>query len=265
MRVQFWGVRGSVPWATPGSIGHGCNTPCVEVLDEPTGRRLILDAGSGIVGIGEALGAVANIPIVLTHYHWDHVQGLPFFAPLYRPGTAVTVWAPALGRQFADIETMFESPFFPVPVRSVAITAGGSDERNRARGHQRLHRVGAPAESSGRGVRLSNQPGPMAISCMRPITSLGMPTSTSRSRTFLEVPARSFSIRTSRPKKCLCIRAGDTVTGRSARGLPPSCGAKQLWLFHHKPGRPDDEMRDIQRAAQQLFTNTSAASEGDRF
>ena len=85
MRVRFWGVRGSVPWATPGSIGHGCNTPCIEIVDEPSGRRLILDAGSGIVGVGAALEAVTNIPIVLTHYHWDHVQGLPFFSPLYRP------------------------------------------------------------------------------------------------------------------------------------------------------------------------------------
>jgi phosphoribosyl 1,2-cyclic phosphodiesterase len=115
MRVRFWGVRGSVPWATAGSIGYGCNTPCVEIVDELSDRRLILDAGSGIVGVGATLDGIMNIPIVLTHYHWDHVQGLPFFSPLYRPGCAVTVWAPALGRQFADIETMFESPFFPVP------------------------------------------------------------------------------------------------------------------------------------------------------
>jgi phosphoribosyl 1,2-cyclic phosphodiesterase len=115
MRVRFWGVRGSVPYATSSSIGHGCNTPCVEVVDEPAGRRLILDAGSGIVGAGERLQDARAIPIVLTHYHWDHVQGIPFFAPLYRLGAAVTVWAPALGRQFPDIETMFGAPFFPVP------------------------------------------------------------------------------------------------------------------------------------------------------
>ncbi|MSO56283.1 MAG: MBL fold metallo-hydrolase [Acidobacteria bacterium] len=115
MRVRFWGVRGSVPYATSASIGHGCNTPCVEVVDEGAGRRLILDAGSGIVGVGASVDGSAGVSILLTHYHWDHVQGLPFFAPLYRPGTAVTVWAPALGRQFADIEAMFEAPFFPVP------------------------------------------------------------------------------------------------------------------------------------------------------
>ena len=58
MRVRFWGVRGSVPYATPWSIGHGCNTPCLEIVDDRDERRLILDAGSGIVGVGETLDGV---------------------------------------------------------------------------------------------------------------------------------------------------------------------------------------------------------------
>src|SRR6185437_11321118 len=78
MLITFWGVRGSVPWATAASIGHGCNTPCVEIHDARRGARLLLDAGSGIVGVGRSLGVEASaIPILLTHYHWDHTQGLP--------------------------------------------------------------------------------------------------------------------------------------------------------------------------------------------
>ncbi|MBM4198019.1 MAG: MBL fold metallo-hydrolase, partial [Gammaproteobacteria bacterium] len=73
MQIRFWGVRGSVPWATTDSIGHGCNTPCIEVRDARNGRLLILDAGSGIVGLGQSIGGRAGaIPILLTHYHWDH-------------------------------------------------------------------------------------------------------------------------------------------------------------------------------------------------
>ena len=56
MRVRFWGVRGSVPWSTRQSIGCGGNTPCIEVRDEETNELLILDAGSGLVGLGESLG-----------------------------------------------------------------------------------------------------------------------------------------------------------------------------------------------------------------
>src|SRR6476620_5530864 len=95
MRITFWGVRGSVPWATPASSGYGCNTPCIEIRDDRAGAHLILDAGSGIVGVGRALGAGPGaVPILLTHYHWDHTQGLPFFDPFYHPGGAAAIWAP---------------------------------------------------------------------------------------------------------------------------------------------------------------------------
>ena len=157
MRVRFWGVRGSVPWATPGSIGHGCNTPCVEIVDEPSGRRLILDAGSGIVGVGATLDAVTNIPDRADALSLGSRAGAAVFCAAVPAGCAVTVWAPALGRQFADIETMFESPFFPVPYDRLpsrpAIRMNGGGRR----GNQRLRRVGAAAESSGRIVRVSNR------------------------------------------------------------------------------------------------------------
>src|SRR4051794_34593019 len=74
MRVRFWGVRGSVPWATPSGIGHGCNTPCLDVTDEQTGQTIVFDAGSGIVGLGPNVGGPPReLPIILTHYHWDHL------------------------------------------------------------------------------------------------------------------------------------------------------------------------------------------------
>jgi hypothetical protein len=67
MQVRFWGVRGSVPWAIPAAIGHGCNTPCLEVTDEHTRQTVIFDAGSGIVGLGPAIaGPPRDLPIVLT-------------------------------------------------------------------------------------------------------------------------------------------------------------------------------------------------------
>ena len=264
MRVRFWGVRGSVPWATAGSIGYGCNTPCVEIVDELSDRRLILDAGSGIVGVGATLDGIMHIPIVLTHYHWDHVQGLPFFAPLYRPGCAVTVWAPALGRQFADIETMFESPFFPVPYDRLpsrpAIRMYGAGTR----GDQRVRRIHAPAESSGRSVRVSNQ--------RRQRRSCVCDRSRVRQRGH-DLALAHFS----RGARVLILDShftpeeipahkgwGHSDWSQSAQ-FAASCGAQQLRLFHHKPGRPDDEMKEIERAAQRIFAETRAAKEGDSF
>src|SRR6185295_10923087 len=85
--------------------------------NEQTGSVLVLDAGSGIVGLGQALGVVPRaIPILLTHYHWDHTQGLPFFEPLFKPGWSPSIWAPVLETlSMTWAETIFESPYFPVP------------------------------------------------------------------------------------------------------------------------------------------------------
>ena len=112
MKLRFWGVRGSVPWAIPAAIGHGCNTPCLEITDDETGQTLVIDAGSGIVGLGPALtGTPRELPILLTHYHWDHLQGLPFLSQLYQPGWQPRILAPELEDSHADwLDVLFRSP-----------------------------------------------------------------------------------------------------------------------------------------------------------
>jgi phosphoribosyl 1,2-cyclic phosphodiesterase len=264
MRVRFWGVRGSVPWATPGSIGHGCNTPCVEIVEELSGRRLILDAGSGIVGVGATLDDITNIPIVLTHYHWDHVQGLPFFAPLYRQGCAVTVWAPAHGRQFADIETMFEAPFFPVPY-----------DRLPSRPAIRMNTAGRVAIN---GFDVSAQPlnhpgGSFAYRIGGANGDLVYATDHEFGNADIDLALAHFS----RGARALIMDSHftpDEMPAHKGWGhgdwsqcarFAAECGAHRLWLFHHKPGRPDDEMAGIETAARKVFAESRAAKEGDSF
>src|SRR4030095_9700348 len=96
VKVRFWGVRGSIPWAATAAMAYGCNTPGIEGRREDQ-ARLILDAGSGIVGLSDAIFKEARtVPILLTHYHWDHVQGLAFYAPMFDARRAPTIHAPAL-------------------------------------------------------------------------------------------------------------------------------------------------------------------------
>ena len=264
MRVRFWGVRGSVPWATAGSIGYGCNTPCIEIVDEPSGRRLIFDAGSGIVGVGATLNDITNIPIVLTHYHWDHVQGLPFFSPLYSQGCAVTIWAPALGREFADLEAMFESPFFPVPY-----------DRLPSRPAIRMNGAGRVAIN---GFDVSAQPlnhpgGSFAYRIGGANGDLVYATDHEFGNPDIDLSLAHFS-RGARvlimdshftPEETLAHKGwGHSDWSQCAR-FTAECGVQQLRLFHHKPGRPDDEIKEIERAAQAIFAETYAAKERDSF
>jgi phosphoribosyl 1,2-cyclic phosphodiesterase len=264
MRVRFWGVRGSVPWATPGSIGYGCNTPCVEIVDEPSGRRLVLDAGSGIVGVGATLDGITNIAIMLTHYHWDHVQGLPFFSPLYRPGCAVTVWAPALGRQFADIETMFESPFFPVPYDRLpsrpAIRMHGGEHVAVNGFDVSAHPLNHPGGSFA--YRIGGANGDLVYATDHEFGNADIDLAFahfSRGARVLIMDAH-FT-----PEEILAHKGWGHSDWSQCATFAASCGVQQLRLFHHKPGRPDDEMTKMERAAQGMFAETCAAREGDSF
>jgi len=98
--VTFWGTRGSIP--TPGvhTARYGGNTPCVTVQGAG-GRVVILDAGTGIRALGlelvERQNGAVNAEILLSHAHWDHIQGLPHFKPFFAAGNAVRIWGPRQG------------------------------------------------------------------------------------------------------------------------------------------------------------------------
>jgi phosphoribosyl 1,2-cyclic phosphodiesterase/CheY-like chemotaxis protein len=118
-RIKFWGVRGSIPVPGPTTIGYGGNTTCVEV--RTNGNVIILDAGSGIRELGLALNAEfgsapMDLTLLLTHTHWDHIQGLPFFLPAYQAKNTINVYGYQGAR--AGLATILaaqmELPFFPV-------------------------------------------------------------------------------------------------------------------------------------------------------
>lgn len=96
LSVRFWGTRGSIPSPGPTTVRYGGNTPCIELRTDD-GWLVILDAGTGIRELGRSLleradGAAIAGDIFLTHAHWDHIQGIPFFAPVFRKGNHFTIW-----------------------------------------------------------------------------------------------------------------------------------------------------------------------------
>jgi phosphoribosyl 1,2-cyclic phosphodiesterase len=265
MRVRFFGVRGSVPYATSASIGHGCNTPCIEVFDEAAGRLLILDAGSGIVGIGDTVtDERREVPILLTHYHWDHVQGLPFFAPLYRPGSALTVWAPLLGRTFADLETMFEAPFFPVPYDRLpsrpAIKMLGAGETIINGFEIGIHALNHPGGAFA--FRISGAGGTLVYATDH---EFGDPKIDDALATFAAGASAVILDAHFTPEELPSHRGWGHSDWSQCAQFASACDAAHLWLFHHKPGRTDDALKVIEAETRLMFAATDAASEGDTF
>lgn len=100
MKVRFWGVRGSIPSPGPQTQKYGGNTSCIEIRVGEEDRLVIIDAGSGIRQLGNFLMAndlpkgPINADIFLSHTHWDHIMGYPFFTPIYIPGTKIRVYGP---------------------------------------------------------------------------------------------------------------------------------------------------------------------------
>ena len=123
MNLSFYGVRGSTPCACDSNLRYGGNTACV-VLEEPGHPPVVLDLGTGLRFFGDHQpqdGSFAGYALV-THLHWDHVQGLPFFVPIHQPGARLEVFGPVedgigLAQAFDDF---MRHPYFPVGIAQLA-------------------------------------------------------------------------------------------------------------------------------------------------
>jgi phosphoribosyl 1,2-cyclic phosphodiesterase len=121
LQLRFWGVRGSLPTPEAEHLGYGGNTTCLEFM-LPTGEAVVLDAGSGIRNLGAALTGRPVIHLFFSHLHWDHLQGLPFFAPLFDPNTALKLYSSRYsGDLKAGLRAQMRRPYFPIDFDEVQL------------------------------------------------------------------------------------------------------------------------------------------------
>ena len=263
--VTFWGTRGSIP--TPGAhtARYGGNTPCVAV--EGTGGQLvILDAGTGIRALGlklvEQQNGAVNAEILLSHAHWDHIQGLPHFKPFFAPGNAVRIWGSRQGTMSLEaiLRQQMDPAVFPVPLDALSakLTVQQVESGEFSVGEFRVRTIKLRHPGTTLGFRLTPAGGggapSMAYVTDNELGSGGQySTAASWRKEFVEfLRGVDLLIHDAMytPVELESHRGWGHSTYAEAVLLAADAGAARLVLFHHEPEHDDKAMDDLLAAAR---------------
>ena len=289
-RVKFWGVRGSYPTANPHTLATGGNTSCVEVL--VAGRRLIFDAGTGIIPLGKALCNGASAPpaayVLLSHTHIDHVMGLCFFEPLLTPKARSFILGPGAtrGALTRSLRHLTHSYLFPVSLDELK----GKKEIISLAGGETI-RFGAPGSRPG--IQTSAAPKTRADELV--VTTYKSSAHPLNGVMLYRVHFQNKSVVYATdieqqnggcPEIIEFARGADLLihdaqylhdeyasraqprkgwghsTVSMAAKVATKAQVKRLALFHHEPTHDDKMMKKIARQGKRLFRSTVVAREG---
>lgn len=264
MKLTYWGVRGSVPAPGPGTLRYGGNTPCLSL--EHAGQRLILDAGSGIRGLGRTLLARGDrggsADLLLSHVHWDHIQGIPFFAPLYSERWTVTVYGPAPEEDSLDgaLRRQMSPPYFPLHFASTAARLRVTEVTAESLriGPFEVRPVSLRHPGRTLGYRITPADGGASVSYLTD-NELGVPEDWGPLVGFLRgtdllVHDAMFTEEEAAARRGWGHSSVDRVVD-----LALAADVKKVVLFHHDPSRADDEMDRLLAAARHRATRGRAA------
>ena len=273
MKLKFYGTRGSIPICDAGFQQFGGNTTCLQITFTDMNRIVIIDAGTGLRNLGRDLRAIGHkqeqIPIAFTHFHWDHIQGFPFFAPAYDPKQKIMLLTLGRDQTVTDLRQIFEvqmqAEYFPV----------------------QLDRMGANFEF----LQIADASSHFTIFS-------NVPTIVTAQRH--NHPGGAYSYRIERNGKvlviCTDVEHGEEIDVRLvelARGadllvhdaqytaeelqkrrgwghssfdqaiqLAEMSGAKRLALTHHDPDHDDEFLERIEKLCRERFPNSVLAREG---
>ena len=262
LTVRFFGVRGSI--ATPGSdMSSGGNTACLEVRAGDT--RIVLDAGTGLRALGNERmrDGIRNTTILLSHLHWDHVAGLPFFTPVYVPGHRVEIAMGPNGVMPLEqaMRELFRAPFFPVPFDDLGGTVTTRELRSNdcftigdititmARLNHPDPVYGYRLEHAGQSIVYATDTEHFA--CVDPtLRKLA-------SGADILIYDSQYT-----PEEYPTKVGWGHSTWQAGVELARAAAIPQLVMFHHDPMRTDAQLAAMEAAAQAALPGTVAAREG---
>lgn len=257
MKIRFWGVRGSIAVSGPRYVHTGGNTSCLEV--ETDGSRLILDGGTGLRALGETLGFTPiDTTLCFSHVHWDHIQGVPFFPPAFHPGSRLRMVG-ADGLQEA-LAAQMRPPQFPIRLDAL-----------RARLDWQVARPGEPFEVGPFRITAVEVPHPDRTFAWR-VEGGG---ASFVYATDTELASGARALRSLAEGADLLVQDAQYTAeelperrgwGHSSWGeavhLAIQAGVRRLGLFHHDPGRGDDDVARVETWARIRLPGAFAAREG---
>lgn len=267
MKIRFWGVRGSI--ASPGrdTAAVGGNTSCVELTCGE--ERIVLDAGTGLRALGNHLvasGATREpfaMTLLLSHYHWDHIQGLPFFVPVYMKNTSLTIVGGPNGVTGVreTLERQMSAPVFPVRLDEVGARIDAREVKlgdtfdvgearvSVARGNHPGGVVAYRVEHAGRSIVYATDTEHYA--CVDPAL-----------RTLCEGADVLVYDAQYTPDEYRGKVGWGHSTYVAGAELARAAGVGTFVLFHHDPTRSDEGVAEIEARARALFPSSVAAREG---
>jgi phosphoribosyl 1,2-cyclic phosphodiesterase len=268
MRLKFWGVRGSTPTPQAENLRYGGNTPCLEFRSQ-AGALLIVDCGTGLRMLGRALvkefGArPIRADVLISHYHWDHIQGLPFFLPLYHKANEFHFHSFNLphGSLEEALQGQMADPYFPVDMRAMAAVRKFSEVTEAPMKIQdftiQARRINHPQGCLS--FRIENN---RKVVVYATDNEPGVPPS---DRTIREL-ARGADIliydsQYTREQLGQEKKGWGHSSWEEGTLISQEAGVKELILFHHDPDSDDPMIDRLQEAARRRFPNCRAAFEG---
>jgi len=262
MRLTFWGTRGSLVAPGRATVRYGGNTPCVQVSDGET--DLILDAGIGIVPFGEqvmaraASGLQTDFHILFSHFHWDHVMGLPFFIPIYLPSSKLHLYGEDADRVRETLDVLFHSDYSPIKgVQTLGASlsyhslpeAGGMGDGAQVRTCHVCH-PHSTLSTSTIALRIDTASGSVVYATDHEV---GLEPARDEALVALARGADVLIHDADTPPRDYQARRGwGHSTFEQAIGTAEAAGVGRLLLFHHNQDSDDDLLDDLLARAREL-------------